>query len=109
MLVSACTSPSPSRQDAATGGSSSASLDHEIDAYLQLYKSSLRVVLATVDGRPVLQRYSQTTPVQTRDVHSVTKSVVSALIGIALAEGLLRSPDQKLAELLPAYRSQMNG
>jgi CubicO group peptidase (beta-lactamase class C family) len=109
MLVSACTSPSPSRQDAASGGSSSASLGNEVDAYLQLYKSSVRVVLATVDGRPVLQRYSRTTPAQTRDVHSVTKSVVSTLIGIALAEGRLRSLDQKLADLLPAYRSQMKG
>jgi CubicO group peptidase (beta-lactamase class C family) len=33
----------------------------------------------------------------------VTKSFTSALTGIALREGLLRSLDQKLSELLPEY------
>ena len=36
-------------------------------------------------------------------VHSVTKSVTSALIGIALDKGYLKSVDQKLIEFLPEY------
>jgi CubicO group peptidase (beta-lactamase class C family) len=36
-------------------------------------------------------------------VHSVTKSVTSALIGIALDKGYLRSVDQKLTEFFPEY------
>jgi len=36
-------------------------------------------------------------------VHSVTKSVTSALIGIALEKGYLNSVDQKLTEFFPEY------
>ena len=36
-------------------------------------------------------------------VHSVTKSVTSALIGIALEKGYLKSLDQKLADFFPEY------
>ena len=36
-------------------------------------------------------------------VHSVTKSVTSALIGIALDKGYLKSVDQKLIEFFPEY------
>jgi CubicO group peptidase (beta-lactamase class C family) len=36
-------------------------------------------------------------------VHSVTKSVTSALIGIALEKGYLKSVDQKLIEFFPEY------
>ena len=36
-------------------------------------------------------------------VHSVTKSVTSALIGIALDKGYLKSVDQKLFEFFPEY------
>lgn len=36
-----------------------------------------------------------------RDVQSVTKSVLSMAVGVALGQGALRSPDQPLSELLP--------
>ena len=39
-------------------------------------------------------------------VHSVTKSVTSALIGIALEKGHLQSVDQKLIEFFPEYVSE---
>jgi len=41
------------------------------------------------------------------NIHSVTKSVMSTLIGIAVGEGKLRL-DQNLAELLPQYAAQMS-
>jgi len=34
---------------------------------------------------------------------SVSKSVLSALVGLAIEDGLLRGPDQRVSELLPAY------
>ena len=39
---------------------------------------------------------------------SVTKSVVSILIGIAIADGLIAGVDQPLAELLPDHRQAMS-
>jgi CubicO group peptidase (beta-lactamase class C family) len=38
-----------------------------------------------------------------RHIRSITKSFISALIGIALKEGYLSSLDQKVADLLPEY------
>jgi CubicO group peptidase (beta-lactamase class C family) len=40
-------------------------------------------------------------------VYSVTKSVMSILVGIAIDEGRLR-PNQTLPELLPDYADRMN-
>ena len=41
-------------------------------------------------------------------VWSVTKSVVSTLVGIAISEGKIRSLDSTLAELLPGHAKQMS-
>ncbi len=41
-------------------------------------------------------------------VNSVTKSVLSALVGVALREGLLDSLDRRVADLLPAYASLLD-
>ena len=62
------------------------------------------------DGQPVIAHYRNgQRPDQALHVWSVTKSVTSALIGIAIADGLIESLDQTLAELLPEYRQQMKG
>jgi CubicO group peptidase (beta-lactamase class C family) len=42
---------------------------------------------------------------QAHNVASVTKSVISALVGIALEAGWLRSVEQKVFEFFPEYRS----
>ena len=53
------------------------------------------------DGRPLLERYYHgATAAQPFQTHSVTKSVVSLLVGIAIAEGKLPGLDAKLTELL---------
>jgi len=64
--------------------------------------SRFRSLVIVRDGRLVLERYfGGTGPDDLADVRSGTKSVVSTLVGIALAEGYLSSLDQTLAELLP--------
>jgi CubicO group peptidase (beta-lactamase class C family) len=53
-------------------------------------------------GRLVFERYYHgATADQQRNVFSVTKSVVSALVGIALRDGDLRSLDQRLVDFFP--------
>ena len=66
----------------------------------------VRAIVAAQDGEVVYQRYTGTTPGEYRDVASVTKSVMSTLVGIAVADGLL-SLDDTLGETLPRYAGQM--
>jgi CubicO group peptidase (beta-lactamase class C family) len=79
-----------------------AHFDNSPDAF-----KNVRAVLVTVDGRPVLERYFGSSADDTSDTLSVTKSVMSILIGIALDEGLIDSVDQTLVELLPTHAADM--
>lgn len=66
-----------------------------------------RALLVSVCGRPVLERYDTSMPTDHHNVASVTKSVVSTLVGIALADGLIGGLDDNLAQLLPNYAADM--
>src|SRR5262245_64953808 len=62
-----------------------------------------RALLVARNGMPVLARYFAGAGPDTRfDVRSVTKSVVSTLVGIALAEGRLASLDATVGDYLGA-------
>jgi CubicO group peptidase (beta-lactamase class C family) len=61
----------------------------------------VRAVLVSVCGKTVLERYQGATASDSRNIASVTKSFVSSLVGLALADGSLRSLDQTLVQLLP--------
>jgi CubicO group peptidase (beta-lactamase class C family) len=67
----------------------------------------LRAVLVLVGGRPLVERYYDSSAEATSNVASVTKSFMSILVGIALDEGVLGSIDQTLSELLPKYAAIM--
>lgn len=66
----------------------------------------VRSVLVSVAGETVIEYYHQRTADDHAHVWSVTKSVISVLVGIAVDEGLLQV-DQTLAELLPEHASVM--
>ena len=68
--------------------------------------SAVRSVLVSVDGRTVIKYYRDRTPDDYAHVYSVTKSVMSILVGIAVDEGRLR-PGQTLRELLPKQATSM--
>jgi CubicO group peptidase (beta-lactamase class C family) len=71
---------------------------------------TIGAVLISVDGQTVLTHYRNgRRPDKTLHMWSVTKSVTSALIGIALEEKIIGDLDQTLGELLPRYRAQMKG
>ena len=67
----------------------------------------VRAIVVSVHDRPVFERYYHSSAATTGNVFSVTKSVMSMLIGIALDERKLGGVDQTLAELLPAYAATM--
>ena len=68
----------------------------------------LRAVLVNLCGVPLVERYVASSPEKHHNVASVTASVVSALAGIAIQDGLIRSVDQTIAELLPEQRAAMS-
>ncbi len=59
------------------------------------------------DGETVFEQYYGTTAERYQDIESVTKSVMSTLVGIAVDEGDITGLDATLAELLPQYRDTM--
>ena len=68
----------------------------------------MRSLLLVKDGRLALERYYAGTTAETpADVRSVTKSVVSTLVGIALEEGDIQSLDQRITDFLPASRYEL--
>ena len=71
---------------------------------------NVRAVLVNVDGETKIAHYRHGfTQNDHGHMFSVTKSVVSILIGIAVADGLIAGLDDPLAELLPKHRQAMSG
>lgn len=67
-----------------------------------------RAVLVTVGGQTVYERREEpATPTSTYNVQGVGASILSTLVGVAVAERRLRL-DQTLADLLPDYRKDMS-
>jgi CubicO group peptidase (beta-lactamase class C family) len=61
-------------------------------------------LLVVKNGYLVFEKYFRNgSPERVAVIHSVTKSVMSALIGIALDKGYLNSVNQKLIEFFPEY------
>jgi len=72
------------------------------------YDQLIKSVLVNVDGQELFEHYSADSgPGIAHNLYSVTKSVMSMLVGIAIQEGLITSVDQTLAELLPADVPEM--
>lgn len=66
------------------------------------YQRLLRGFVVSVNGDIVIERYAPgIEPTATTNVFSVTKSVVSTLIGIAIDEGAIPGVEATLGELLP--------
>ena len=70
--------------------------------------NDVEAVLVLHDGKTIFEQYYGTTAREFQDTRSITKSVMSALIGIAIADGHIRGVKATLAELLPDYRAVMS-
>lgn len=65
---------------------------------------NLRGILVSQNGEIVLERYKGGAGAdRVTNVKSASKSVLSALVGIAIAEGHIRGTDQPIDEFFPAY------
>lgn len=68
---------------------------------------TLRSILIIRSGELLFETYALGgTPNRYQNVNSITKSVVSALVGIALQEGFLQDIDQPLLSFFPEYIPQ---
>jgi CubicO group peptidase (beta-lactamase class C family) len=72
----------------------------DIHALDQADLTGVTSLLVARHGRLVVERYYGIQAADRIPVFSITKTVVSALVGIALEEGRLRSVDERLAEIV---------
>jgi CubicO group peptidase (beta-lactamase class C family) len=79
---------------------------HQTDRYIQTHLPQVTSLLVVRHGYLVFERYYHGYgAADLQNTQSVTKSLISALIGIALEQGYLQSLEQKVLELLPEYAS----
>jgi CubicO group peptidase (beta-lactamase class C family) len=63
----------------------------------------LKTVIVARDGRVLSERgFRGHSPSESTNIKSASKSIISALVGIAIDKGLLKGPDQKIAPILKA-------
>ena len=67
----------------------------------------VQAVVVLRDDTTVFEGYYGTTAREFHDTRSVTKSVMSTLIGIAIADGSIAGVEATLADLLPDHRAEM--
>ncbi len=114
MLLAGCVAePAPvsPRSVSSPAGLDGVALQQQIEDFIGTQPApmdNLRAVLMMVDGRAKLEYYRHGfTAGDHEHLWSVTKSVVSTLVGIAIGEGLIPNLDTSLKDLLPEYRNVM--
>ncbi len=108
LLVSSCTQAEPSTHQATTP--SSAELAAGIEEHAEIISDfdQVRAILVARNDEIVHEQYFGTDADAYWGIQSVTKSVVSTLVGIALDEGLIGSVDDTLDKLLPDHVREMS-
>jgi CubicO group peptidase (beta-lactamase class C family) len=118
LICAACSAPAgQQRTPSPTEGSAASSDYRQLGGSIEKAIASGSVALDTVgavlinvDGKTVLRHYrTGQKPNKALHVFSVTKSVLSALIGIALDEKLIKDIDSPLGELLPRQQVVITG
>src|SRR5688572_18475888 len=105
LVVGACSGTPSEEPESDPGARVERALADVLDAGGDL--ANLKAVLVAVDGQTLVEKYYNTSRDQHFAVQSVTKSVMSALVGIAVEEGAL-DLESPLGELLPDRRQQMS-
>jgi CubicO group peptidase (beta-lactamase class C family) len=74
----------------------------QLDEYISKYHYKVDSLLIVRNGYLVKDNYANSYDSKTRhQIYSVTKSIISALVGIALEEGKIQSIDQPIADYFP--------
>jgi CubicO group peptidase (beta-lactamase class C family) len=76
----------------------------ELESMIKYQYSNINGIVIVRKGYIVFERYyNGCAPLDTHHVASVTKSVISALVGIAADAGYIKSIDQKVLDFFPEY------
>ncbi|MBH5316912.1 serine hydrolase [Paenibacillus sp. GSMTC-2017] len=79
----------------------------QLHTYIQDKEQQIRSVIVSRDEDIIFEEYyGDATESTLNHVRSVTKSVLSALIGIAIEEGFIKDIDQKVEEFFPEYMTK---
>ena len=112
-VLTSCSSPAESRSAPrpAQAAVDYAAVEIAIEGKISsgsLSLSTINAVLVSVDGETKLAHYRNgSKPEDALHVFSVTKSVASALIGIAIDEKIISGLNATLPELLPGYQKYL--
>ena len=112
LVLTGCTptpapSPAPSVSTVVDYGALESAIETRITSG-GLGLGTIDAVMVSVGGETKIAHYRNgSRPEDALHVWSVTKSVVSALIGIAIAEKIIPSLDATLGELLPRYQKSL--
>jgi CubicO group peptidase (beta-lactamase class C family) len=80
---------------------------HALHAALNVENSGVRSFIVVREGRTVFEHFRHDVlPDTLEEINSITKSVVSLAVGIALTEGVLPALDTRLTDLLPQARDR---
>jgi len=82
------------------------SILENMEKYISNTLSATDSVLIVRHGYLLFEKYSGRTSEEPKILMSVTKSVISALLGIAIDKGLVKSIDQKMMEFFPDIDSK---
>lgn len=75
----------------------------EMDEYIKKNLRQASSALLVRHGYVVFEKYYTGSKDDLRDVRSVTKSVISAIIGVAIKNGYIKSIDEKMIDYFPEY------
>jgi CubicO group peptidase (beta-lactamase class C family) len=107
VLLLGCTADDPPSPDDSVSDRLAEVVDRHVEQSYAPGMRNVRAVLVSVNDEVVVERYYDSNPDETAPIASVTKSIVSTLVGIAIDEGLL-SLDQTLDQLLPDETGHMS-
>jgi len=74
-----------------------------VDATISEHLGDVQSVVVVLRGRVVFEYYRDGAPATLRDVHSVSKSALSTLVGIAVGQGHFTGLDQPVLALMPEW------
>jgi CubicO group peptidase (beta-lactamase class C family) len=102
--AASCSAPGH-REPAKSADPLATAIATEMNGYT--YDDNIRAIIVQIDGRTRFEHYYASSANQSRSIFSVTKSVMSTLVGIAIGEGRLRL-DERLDEMLPRQAPKMS-